>query len=337
MLSKRIVFTRPKELLLEEIDIPSPSKDQILVKTLTTLISTGTELTIFSGEFPKGSHWDRYGQFPFVPGYSNCGKVVEVGEGVEEFRVGDRVVSNAPHMEYVLISKDEAIKVPSGVSDEEATFHNLAATVMNGVRLAKIQLGECVVIVGAGILGQLACQFSKLCGGFPVVVVDLSEFRLKLAKEFGADAVLHPRKDDVKKMITSLSKNRGADVVFEVTGNPNVVPWALSLVKRQGRYIQLSSPRGPSTVDFHDEVNFASRIIIGAHALSHPQFETPYNPWTRKRNVELFFDLLCAGRVNVKKMITNKYRYTEAKRVYQMLLEPTGERLKTLGVILDFR
>jgi len=337
MLSKRIVFTKPKHLEIEDYDVPPTSRDQILVKTLTTLVSTGTELTIFSGEFPKGSHWDHYGQFPFVAGYSNCGRVVEIGEGVDEFRVEDRVVSDAPHTEYALIRKDNAIKVPDQISDEEATFHNLAATVLNSIRLANIKLGECVVIVGAGILGQLACQFSRLCGGFPIIAVDLSEMRLKLAKELGVNTILQPGKDEVKETIFSISKNRGADVVFEVTGNPDVVPWALSLVKHQGRYIQLSSPRGPSTVDFHDEVNWPSRIIIGAHTMSHPEFETPYNPWTIKRNVELFFDLLSARKINVKKLITNRYEWTKAKEVYQMLLEPTRERLKTLGVILDFR
>lgn len=337
MICKRIVFRRPKEVAIEETDVPNPSPSQILVKTLVTLISTGTELTVLSGEYPEGSVWDKITRYPVTPGYSNCGIVKEVGKEVKEFKVGDRVVSHAPHTEYTLVEKGRVFKVPEEISDEEATFATLATTVMNGVRLAHISLGECVVTVGVGILGQLACQFSKLCGGFPVIAVDLSEKRLKIAKKLGATAVLQPKKDNVEKKVLSLTKGRGADVVFEVTGNPKVIPWELSLLKRQGRLILLSSPRGPSTLDFHDYVNWASRIIIGAHTSSQPAFETPYNPWTLKRNTELFFDLLSAGLVNVKDLITDVYPWTEANNVYQRLLNPLGERLQVLGVLLDFR
>ena len=174
MLCRRIVFKSSKEVAIEETDVPGPSADQILVKTSVTLISTGTELTMLNGEFPKYSVWDKITKYPVVPGYSNCGVVEEVGRNIKDFTVGDRVLTSAPHSEYVLANPLGTNKVPEGISDEEATFGILGATVMNGVRLAHIVLGECVVIVGAGILGQLACQFSRLFGGFPVIVVDLS-------------------------------------------------------------------------------------------------------------------------------------------------------------------
>lgn len=337
MFCRRIVFTSPKEVAIEETDVQSPSPDQILVKTLATLISTGTELTMLNGEFPKDSIWDKITKYPVVPGYSNCGIVEEVGRNIKDFRVGDRVLTGASHSEFVLASSSGANKIPEGISDEEATFGILAATVMNGVRLAHIILGECVVIVGAGILGQLASQFSRLFGGFPVIVVDLSEKRLKLAKKLGAMAGLKSDKENVAEKILKLSKGRGADVVFEVTGNQKLIPWELNLVKRQGRFIMLSSPRGTSTLDFHDYINWPSRIIIGTHTSSHPEFETPFNPWTRIRNTELFFDLLLAKLVNVKDLITNRYSWTQAKEAYQMLLNPVGERLQVMGVILDFK
>ncbi len=337
MLCRKVIFKRAKEVAIEETDIPSPSPDQILVKSLVTLISTGTELTMLNGDFPKGSVWDRITRYPLTPGYSNCGEVKEIGEGVSNLKVGDRVVSDAPHSEYALVKEDLAFKVPEGISDEEATFWNLSATVMNGVRLADIRLGESVVVVGAGILGQLACQYSRLCGGFPVIVVDLSEKRLEVAKKMGATAILQSGKDEVPDRISVFTKSRGADVVFEVTGNPQVIPWELSLVRQQGRFILLSSPRAPTLLDFHDYINWPSRIIVGTHASSHPAFETPFNPWTRKRNTELFFDLVSSGIVKVRDLITHRYPWTRAKEVYQKLMEPTGERLQVIGVLLDFR
>jgi len=337
MLYKKIVFKGPKEVAIEESDIKSPSSGQILVKTLVTLVSTGTELTMLSGEVPKGSVWDQITKYPLTPGYSNCGIVQEVGEAVNEFKVGDRLMSSAPHAEYALVRADSALKAPESIASEEATFGTLAATVMNSVRLAHIKLGDSVVIVGMGILGQLASQFCRLCGGFPVIAVDLSETRLDVARKLGANVTLRSDRDDVPAKISALTKGRGADVVFEATGSQNLVSWELSLIRKQGRLILLSSPRGPSTLDFHDYVNWPSRIIVGTHASSHPTFETPYNPWTRKRNIELFFDLLKAGLVNVKDLITDKYRWTEAQAVYRKLLDPVGERLQVMGVILDFR
>ncbi len=333
---RKTVVKAPRKLVIVEEEFPSPGKGEVLIKTKATLISIGTELTKFSGDFPRGSHWDEVFRYPYSPGYSNCGEIIEVGEGVEGLEVGDRVASLGPHAEYVLMREGEVYPVPDGVSDEEATFATLAATVMNGVRLADVKLGESVVVLGLGILGQLACQFSGLCGGFPVIGVDMSEKRLKLAEELGATLVLNPRRQDVRKEIERATKGRGADVVFEVTGNPEVIPWGLRLTKRQGRFIVLSSPRGPSTVDFHDEVNWPSRIIIGTHFTSHPSYETPYNPWTVKRNIELFFDLILAGKVDVKKLITHRYPWTELGEVYRRLLDPLGDRLQYLGIILTY-
>ncbi|MCR8489004.1 MAG: zinc-binding dehydrogenase [candidate division WOR-3 bacterium] len=347
VLSKKVVFRKPREVSIEEEDLPSPSRGQVLIKTLVTLISAGTELTMLSGDYPKGSIWSMM-NYPCTPGYSNCGIVVEVGEDVKEVNVGDRVLSFAGHSEYVLVDVDRILaKVPEEVSDEEAAFGTLAATSMNAVRLARISLGECVVIVGMGILGQLTAQFCKLSGGFPVIAIDISEKRLEIAKKLGVIVTLNPRRDNVENEISFITEGQGADVVFEVTGSPEVIPWALNLVKPirntfppesgrpvLGRYVQLSSPRGPSTIDFHDQVNFPSRIIIGAHESSHPVFETPYNPWTRRKNIKLFFELIKAGMVDVKGLVTHKYPLSEAKYVYEKLLDP-AKRLNMLGILFD--
>jgi len=334
---RRIVFKEPKKVEIEEAELPELAPNQILIRTRMTLISTGTELTMLSGEYPKGSHWNNITKYPVYPGYSNCGVVEKIGENVQKFKVGDRVSSTAPHAEYAVIGEDRAVKIPDGVSDEEATFGTLSATVMNSVRLANIKLGESVIVVGVGILGQLACQFSRLCGGFPVIAVDLSRRRLEIAERLGVTAMIQPKEEDVEQRIMELTKGKGGDVVFEVTGNPKIIPWELSLVKRQGRLILLSSPRGVTELDFHDLVNWPSRTIIGTHTSSHPSHETPYNPWTRERNTQLFFELLSAGLVNVRDLITDRYKWTEAKQAYQRLLDPFGERLQALGVILDFR
>jgi len=338
MKSETIIFKQPGEVVFRKTNLDAPGSDEILVRTRVTLISTGTELTMFSGKFPRKSVWDTITKYPMRPGYCNAGVVEKTGDNVHEFHCGDRVVSNAPHGELAFVNKERVMRIPRSISDEEATFGILAQTVLNGIRLGQISLGECVVIVGLGLLGQMACQFSKLSGGFPVVALDLSEKRLEVAKRLGATVALKTEKgNDVSKQILEFTKGRGADVVFEVTGNPKAIPWELNLVRSQGRIVILGSPSGKTVFDFHDHVNWPSRTIIGAHASSHPSCETPYNPWTRRRNTELFFDLVTAGLVNVKELISAIYPWKEAKKVYHKLLDPMGERLETLGILLDFR
>src|SRR5712692_1144244 len=122
-----IVFERPRVVKIDRAELPRPKRGEILVETIVSLISTGTELTILSGEFPEQSVWARYGKFPFVAGYSNIGRVAQAGDDV----------------------------VPDNVRDEEAAFFAIAGIVMNSIRRAELKWGEIVVVFGLGILGQL--------------------------------------------------------------------------------------------------------------------------------------------------------------------------------------
>ncbi|HDH07149.1 MAG TPA: hypothetical protein ENF87_02145 [Thermoproteales archaeon] len=334
METKTVIFEKPFKVGIISEKLGQLRENEVLVKTLVTLISTGTEMTAYTGDFPSNSEWSKYVRYPFKPGYSNIGEVVEVGDSVKGFRVGDIVASLAPHTQYYIAREDRLVKVPQGIDVREATFHTIACGVMNSVRLSGVKLGESVVVIGAGLLGQFATLFSKLSGGFPVITVDLSDFRLRKALQSGANYIINPERENVFEKVLEYTEARRADVVFEVTGNPKVIEWAIKLVREMGRFIVLSSPRGPSTIDFHDEVNRPSRIIIGTHFTSQPKVETLQNPWTRKRNAELFFKMLKHGVVKVSHLITHVFHWEEVKEAYKLLLD---KRLETLGVILDFR
>jgi len=318
---------------IEQEDIREPRSHEVLIKTSCTLISIGTELTAYSKSFPEGSAWSNYVKYPFRPGYCNVGVITKIGEKVKSVEVGDRVASLARHAEYVVVSEDEIVKIPEELTNEEAAFHTIAAGVMNSVRLAQVSLGDSVGVIGVGLLGQIAIIFNKLCGAFPLIAIDLSDFRLKLASISGAHYTINPSREEIHERVKALTKERMLDVVFEVTGNPQVIPWAIRLLRRMGRLIILSSPRGPTTLDFHDEVNSPSRVIIGTHFSSQPSHETLQNPWTRKRNTELFFELLRNRIISVKHLVTHKFKWYEAPRVYEELWK---DRAKFLGVILDW-
>src|SRR5690242_12837600 len=128
----RTVFTAPREVKLEPQEFGPPGPGQTLLRTDRTLISTGTELTGLSGDFPPNSVWAAYMRYPFGAGYSNTGTVLEVGEGVEQVKVGDRVASTAPHATHALVDANHLRPIPAGVDAEVAAFVTLAEIAMGG-------------------------------------------------------------------------------------------------------------------------------------------------------------------------------------------------------------
>jgi 2-desacetyl-2-hydroxyethyl bacteriochlorophyllide A dehydrogenase len=328
-----VVFVKPNTVALERGPVPQAKEGQVLIRTRKTLISTGTELTILSGEFPKDSVWAKYGVFPFQAGYDNIGTVVDVGKNVNSELFGKRVATYSVHAKYVTSGQDELRLVRDEVSDEEAVFFTIAEIVLNGVRRANVRLGDSVVIYGAGLLGQLAARFCRLCGARPVMVVDVSDERLKMLPQDSAVIRVNPKDCDVEKTVFTHTKGRKANVVFEVTGNPSLIPSEFKALGMQGRFVVLSSPRGPTLFDFHDLCNSPSFTIIGTHNSSHPPVESPDNPWTKKRNDEFFFDLIASDEINVKGLISHRESYKKASELYQMLLK---DRTQAMGVILDW-
>jgi 2-desacetyl-2-hydroxyethyl bacteriochlorophyllide A dehydrogenase len=332
MLSHNLVFSQPLRAEWVERELPEPGPGEVLIRTHKTLISTGTELTAYTGDFPPGSVWSGVVQYPWHPGYCNVGEVVEVGPGVVVYKPGQRVASWGPHATYALQPLSQVQAIPDGVTDDQAVFWNLGKTVMNGVRLARIALGEAVVLVGVGILGQLATQYAALSGAWPLVVVDLSELRLEMARKHGATHALLGGRDELLAQVREITRGRMADVAFEITGNQRVIPMVVRLVRRLGRVVLLGSPRGKVELDFHDEVHTLGLQIIGAHVSTHPEVETPYNPWTPERNGELFFDLVMAGKLQVAELITHRLPWRDAPAAYERL---ATDRTKVMGVVLE--
>jgi 2-desacetyl-2-hydroxyethyl bacteriochlorophyllide A dehydrogenase len=333
--TKTVVCLAPKQVVVQEEEIPDVEPGTFLVKAKLTAISTGTELTLVTADFPPDSVWARLAKYPLKLGYSHLGEVVAVGEGVDNVKVGDKVVGWKNHSQFVLYRKGEfCMKVPEGVPDEAAALFALAIISLNGVRRAKIQLGESVVVFGLGPIGIWAAQFARLDGARPVIGVDLIPERREWARKAGVDFVLDGKdKDELVDRISALTKGRMADVVFEVTGNPDAILDEVKVLRRQGRLIILSSPRGKTLFDFHDWCNWTSISIIGAHTSSHPPHENPDDPWTRERNTELFFELVRNKEIVAAELVTHRFKADDAPSAYQMLMT---ERGKTGIVLLDW-
>jgi threonine dehydrogenase-like Zn-dependent dehydrogenase len=235
---------------------------------------------------------------------------------------------------YNLVGLDEAYPVEDErVADEDATFFNLGCTVMNGVRRSGVGWGDCAVVYGTGILGQLAVRFLRLCGARPVVAVDVSDARLKMLPDDPGVIAVSPQQDDVLETVERATRGRMADFVFEVTGNQSLIPEEFKPLRRQGRFVMLSSPRGATEFDFHDLCNAPSYTIIGTHVGSHPKHGELDMPWTVKRNTELLLDLVGDGEMDVGGLITHRSPYTEAEGLYNMLLT---DRSQAMGVVLEW-
>jgi threonine dehydrogenase-like Zn-dependent dehydrogenase len=329
-----VVFAAPGCVILEETPVPSPAPGELLVRTHRSLISTGTELTLLAGEYPPGSVWAQLADFPIRAGYSNVGEVTAVGEGVDREWLHRRVCSHANHARYAVVAAASAHRVPDGVSDDDAAFFTLSEIVMNGVRRSQLRWGESVVVFGAGLLGQLAARYCRLCGARPVVVVDVAGSRLKRLPQ-GDPAIMpvDPRQRDAAEIVAEVTHGRLADVAFELTGLGELIPDQLRSVRRQGRLVILSAPRGRTQFDFHDLCCWPSYTIIGAHNSSTPQHETPGDPWTWARHAELFFDLLTDGEITLAPLISHCEPYTKAPALYEMLL---ADRSAAMGVVLDW-
>ena len=324
---ERVVFPQKNEIEIEEFVLEEPQPDQVLIKTASTLISAGTELA-FLRALPNTS-----GVYPMYPGYSNAGIVLSTGENVSKVKAGDRVVSRRNHATHVLAAQNAVWRIPDGISFDEAAFFALGTIALQGVRKAKVELGDSVVVLGQGLVGSLALQLAKLSGGLPVIGVDLYDYRLKIASNLGADYVINPSETDLEKEVLEITRGKGASVVFEATGMPEVIPTALRLVGDYGRVIILGSPRGESQVNFYSEVHKKGVVVIGAHESRRPKYESFHGWWTQEDDTNLVLELLRRKRLLVKDLITLKMSFQNAREAYEKLMK-SKERI--MGIILTY-
>jgi threonine dehydrogenase-like Zn-dependent dehydrogenase len=146
---------------------------------------------------------------------------------------------------------------------------------------------------------------------------------------------VHPERQALREVVADATRGRMADVVFEGTGDSQLIPDEFALLRRQqGRFVVLSSPRGKATqFDFHDLANAPSHTIIGAHISSHPAVETPQAPWTLARHAELFFDLVSDRELDLEPLISHRLGFGETCDTYRSLLR---DRSQSLAVVLNW-
>lgn len=327
MKSHRVVWPRKGVAEIEAFDTPKPAEHEVLLRTLVTLISPGTERAFFLG-LPNAA-----AQFPLYPGYSNIAEVEQVGSAVA-LPVGARVATMAGHASHVILNAADCILVPANVDDEDAVFFTLATIALQAVRKARIELGESVLVIGAGLVGLLAAQLAKLAGGVPVVCVDREEKRLQFARALGIDHVMLSG-DDLPAQVQAACGSGGARVVIEASGHPTAIPTAFACTARYGRVVLLGSTRGETeSVNFYRDVHHKGLTVVGAHNGTRPQHDSAPGWWTLRDDEQVILKLMELGRLTIQPMVTHRFDWQDAPAAYDLL---TQTDLSALGIILDWR
>lgn len=303
----QIIWPAPGRAVLVGLSLPRPRPGQVLVLTHTSLVSPGTERAFFN-RLPNTQV-----RYPYAPGYTGAGTVVEVGPEVTRFQVGDRVAAKLPHASIAVVKNDDLIPVPDTVTLEQACFMWLGVIALQGVRKAHLQFGERVVILGQGPIGQLVTQLTALAGVYPITAVAASAARLPLAMQSGAHATL------------SLAENSGqidqleADVTFEVSGHPQAIRTAIRCTRPGGRIIVLGSTRGTTRALDFEQLAAKGLTLIGASAATLPVVQSLHGWWTAEKEADTFLQLVAQRRLNVDALTSDEIYPSEAERFYRRL------------------
>lgn len=351
-----------------EIPVPAVKAGHLLIRTIKSLISPGTERMLL--EFGKANWIDKARQQPdkvtqvfqkittdgLLPtinavrnkldqpislGYSNVGLVKEVGKGILNFNVGDRVVSNGPHAEVVCIPEHLCARIPDGIDDATASFTVLSSIALQGIRLLKPTLGESIAVIGLGLIGLLACQILR-ANGCRVIGFDFDKRKIELAKKFGAEA--YNLSEDIDPVHTAINFSRGygvdAVLITASTKSNDPIQQAPKMCRKRGRVVLIGVVGLELSRDefYKKEISFQVSCSYGPgrYETNYEKkgFDYPigYVRWTEQRNFEAVLQLMSDEQIKTSELISDVIPITEAKKAYDAL----NIKKDVLGIILDY-
>jgi predicted dehydrogenase/threonine dehydrogenase-like Zn-dependent dehydrogenase len=361
---------------LAVLDVPAPTcrPGGVLVRSLYSLISTGTEMMKVNEASMSmvGMARARPDQVKkvidqvqqqglgttykkvmnkldsYTPlGYSLCGVVTEVGQGAEEFKVGQLVAcagnDQALHAEYNFVPVNLCAAVPDGVAPEHAAFATVAAIAMHGVRRAEPQLGETAVVIGLGLIGQIVIRL-LVAAGVQAIGVDPVDARCRLAEKAGAALAGSP--DDLDALVSGLAavtSGRLADHIFLAAGGSSNGPVeaAVKLARDRARIVDIGKMKLdlPWNAYYEKELDVRFSRSYGPgrydsrYELEGVDYPVGYVRWTERRNLESFLELVARGSLEVASLIDGVFPFTDAAKVYGDLKDGT---VKAVGVLLEY-
>ena len=334
---KQIVFTKPfsaEYLTVEEMDFRQIDDYAVVVKTVRSTISAGTERANFIGD-ETVSVASNHTPFPRMVGYSSAGEVVAIGKAVTKVKVGDRVVAFwGKHKNYNILPESNIVKIESdNVSYEEAAFSFIATFPLSAIRKTKLELGESCMVMGLGPLGQLAVMLARAGGAYPVIACDPIKARREEALKNGADYAFNPLEDGFADKVKAVSGG-GVNTAIEVTGVGAGLNETLDCMAKLGRVALLGCTRSSDfTIDYYRKVHGPGISLIGAHTLARPSLESYPAHFTHEDDIKTVLALCGGGRLPIKNLIKETVRPKDCQAVFTRL---ATDKNFPLGVQFDW-
>lgn len=322
MKTKQIVFTKPNtaELLVSELE--QVSGTLVKVRTQFSTVSSGTERANISGDPNVSASGSADVPFPRISGYCSSGIVEEIGEKVTSVQVGDRVAMYwSTHSEYNLLEEDRLVKIEDdSLSMQEAAVSFITTFPMAAIRKTRLELGESVLVMGLGLLGQLGVKLARVAGATPIVAVDPVKERRKEALRNGADFAFDPFEAGFAEKVKEVTDG-GANVCIEVTGVGAGLDGALDCMAKFGRVALLGCTRNSDfTIDYYKKVHAPGITMIGAHTIARPETESHPGWFTHRDDIKAVLKLVSGGRLDLKGMIKETHSPKECAEVYTRLV-----------------
>jgi predicted dehydrogenase/threonine dehydrogenase-like Zn-dependent dehydrogenase len=340
------------ETTLEEVPAPQVKRGQVLIQTTKSLVSLGTERMLV--EFGKSNLISKARQQPdkvkmvldkiktdgLIPtletvfnklgeplplGYCNVGVVLEVGDGVSEFKVGDRVASNGGHAQFVCVPQNLVAAIPDNVTDEQAAFTVIGSIGLQGIRLLEPTLGETIVVTGLGLIGLMTAQLLQ-ANGCNVIGIDVDQAKLDLAKKWGITTINPAQGADPVKTVMQLTHNIGADgVIITASAKSNdIISQAAQMSRQRGRIILVGViGLDLSRAEFYQkELTFQVSCSYGPGRYDEnyenrgQDYPLAFVRWTEKRNFETILNSISKGFIAVDPMITEVVELADFQKIY---------------------
>lgn len=363
------------EMLIQELPYPQVGKGMVLVKNHYSIISAGTEGSTVSAarksligkakERPQQVKqvWDTFRRQGLVQtyravmkkldaysplGYSCAGEVIEVGEGVTEFKAGDLVAcagaGYANHAEIVCVPINLCVLLKPKANLKQAAYNTLGAIALQGVRQADLRLGESCAVIGLGLLGQLTCQLLQASGVY-AIAIDVSEAAVHFTKENHAAQMSYVRTESgLAEKIMQQTNGNGVDAVIIAAATTSTDPVNLAgeIARKKGKVVVLGAvstgfDRDPFWYRKELELKMACSYGPGRYDLDYEEkgidYPYAYVRWTEKRNMEAFQALLESGKITIDYISTHEFEFEQAKQAFDMVVSKSEPYL---GIVLRY-
>jgi len=335
---KQIVFTKPNTaefLDMETVDFRKIGVKEVVVKTYISTVSAGTERANIVGSGNLGPN-TKVASFPRYLGYNCSGEVVAIGSAVDSVKLGDRVVVyQSLHKNYNIVDEKNVVKIEDDtVSVEDAAIAFIATFPLAAIRKVNLEIGESLMVMGLGILGQIAVKLAKVAGACPIIACDPIKERREEALKSGADYVFDPFDKDFAEKVKTASCG-GVKTAIEVTGVGAGLDETLDCMAKFGRVALLGCTRSSDfSIDYYRKVHCPGITLIGAHTNARAKCESSHGNYTHIDDIKVVLNLCSMRGLALADIVKETHNPKSCPEVYTRLV---NDKDFPVGVQFDWR